>query len=161
MVSHLPDSGIVSNHRSDSSLDALLTTLICPAPPAALYQAFGNACGYTPLLTFRIDAQAPLRAQISTLADQFIRDSWGGARKLNKKSSPRFAADVLLHVRRRFYARIEKEGKAFTFWSVDGDSLVSRPAPSFFQISLLLLNYWLIDFGTYTNQSRCCCPGCR
>ncbi|KAI1419454.1 hypothetical protein F5Y12DRAFT_247547 [Xylaria sp. FL1777] len=58
------------------------------------------------------DAQAPLRAQLSVLADQFIRNSWGNGRKVNKESSPKFAVDVLLYVRRRFYAEIEKDDTA-------------------------------------------------
>ncbi|KAJ3572773.1 hypothetical protein NPX13_g4932 [Xylaria arbuscula] len=55
------------------------------------------------------DAQAPLRAQISALADHIICHSWGNARKITKKTSPRFAANVLLQVRKRFYANIRKE----------------------------------------------------
>ncbi|KAI0489570.1 hypothetical protein F4859DRAFT_501337 [Xylaria cf. heliscus] len=58
------------------------------------------------------DAQAPLRARISVLADQIIRDSWGNGRKVNKEFSPQFAAEVLLYVRRRFYAEIEEEDNA-------------------------------------------------
>ncbi|KAK5628172.1 hypothetical protein RRF57_003887 [Xylaria bambusicola] len=56
------------------------------------------------------DAQAPLRAQIAALADKFIRDSWGNCRNgLGKKRSARFAVEVLLYVRRKFYASIEYE----------------------------------------------------
>ncbi|KAI1755036.1 hypothetical protein F4782DRAFT_489744 [Xylaria castorea] len=58
------------------------------------------------------DAQAPLRARISVLADQIIRDGWGNGRKVNKESSPQFAAEVLLYVRRRFYAEIEDDDTA-------------------------------------------------
>ncbi|TGJ82714.1 hypothetical protein E0Z10_g6049 [Xylaria hypoxylon] len=58
------------------------------------------------------DAQAPLRARISALADKLIRDSWGNGRKINKESSPRFAVEVLLYVRRRFYSEIEKDDAA-------------------------------------------------
>ncbi|KAI0450140.1 hypothetical protein F5B21DRAFT_492176 [Xylaria acuta] len=55
------------------------------------------------------DAQGPLRARISVLADQIIRDGWGDGRNVNKESSPQFAAEVLLHVRRLFYAEIEED----------------------------------------------------
>ncbi|KAI0966982.1 hypothetical protein F4678DRAFT_264419 [Xylaria arbuscula] len=58
------------------------------------------------------DAQAPLRAQISELADHFIRDSWRNGRKINKESSPQFAVEVLLYVRSQFYAKIEKDDMA-------------------------------------------------
>ncbi|KAJ8130509.1 hypothetical protein O1611_g3120 [Lasiodiplodia mahajangana] len=55
------------------------------------------------------DAQAPLRARISVLADHIIRDGWGNGRRINKESSPQFAAEVLMYVRRQFYAEIEKD----------------------------------------------------
>ncbi|KAI1350182.1 hypothetical protein F5Y01DRAFT_305580 [Xylaria sp. FL0043] len=58
------------------------------------------------------DAQAPLRAHISLLADQFIYESWANGRKVNKVSSLQFAADILLYVRRRFYTGIETENAA-------------------------------------------------
>ncbi|TRX98177.1 hypothetical protein FHL15_000822 [Xylaria flabelliformis] len=57
------------------------------------------------------DAQIPLRARILALADQIIRDVWGNGRKVNKESSPQFAAEVLLYVRERFYAEIEEDDK--------------------------------------------------
>ncbi|KAI1276627.1 hypothetical protein F5Y07DRAFT_388949 [Xylaria sp. FL0933] len=58
------------------------------------------------------DAQAPLRAHISLLADQFIYESWANGRKVNKVSSLQFAAEILLYVRRRFYTGIETENAA-------------------------------------------------
>ncbi|KAI0196240.1 hypothetical protein EV127DRAFT_331171, partial [Xylaria flabelliformis] len=58
------------------------------------------------------DAQIPLRARILALADQIIRDVWGNGRKVNKESSPQFAAEVLLYVRERFYAEIEEDDAA-------------------------------------------------
>lgn len=58
------------------------------------------------------DAQAPLRAHISVLADQIICDSWGNGRRINKESSSQFAAEVLLYVREQFYAEVEKDDAA-------------------------------------------------
>ncbi|KAI0815662.1 hypothetical protein GGR55DRAFT_356148 [Xylaria sp. FL0064] len=58
------------------------------------------------------DTQAPLRAHILLLADQFIHESWANGRKVNKDSSLQFAAEILLYVRRRFYAGIETENAA-------------------------------------------------
>ncbi|KAI0526107.1 hypothetical protein F5B22DRAFT_657237 [Xylaria bambusicola] len=56
------------------------------------------------------DAQAPLRARIAALADKFIRDSWANCRTgLGKEQSERFAAEVLLYVRKKFYASVESE----------------------------------------------------
>jgi hypothetical protein len=53
---------------------------------------------------------SPSNADIH-LADQTIRDDWGNGSKVNRESSPQFAVEVLLHVRRRFYADIENDGK--------------------------------------------------
>ncbi|RAL66561.1 hypothetical protein DID88_006251 [Monilinia fructigena] len=58
------------------------------------------------------DIQAPLRARIGGYADETIRDGWNGGDKVTKESSPRFAADVLIYVRKRFYAEIAKDDAA-------------------------------------------------
>lgn len=50
------------------------------------------------------NAQDPLRAKIANYADQIIRDGWAGGQRVNHKTSPQFAAEVLLYVRNRFYA---------------------------------------------------------
>ncbi|KAI1435023.1 hypothetical protein GGR50DRAFT_350879 [Xylaria sp. CBS 124048] len=55
------------------------------------------------------DAQASFRAKISALADEIISRKWENGQKVNWYSSPQFAADVLLYVRRRFYAEMAKE----------------------------------------------------
>lgn len=56
--------------------------------------------------------QAPVRNRIGTLADEFIEDRWAGAKNITKDTSPKFAADVLLEVRQRFYAEITHEDEA-------------------------------------------------
>lgn len=58
------------------------------------------------------DVQAPLRARIGGYADETIRDGWNGGDKVTKESSPRFAAEVLIYVRKRFYAEIAKDDAA-------------------------------------------------
>ncbi|KAK8095413.1 hypothetical protein PG999_013435 [Apiospora kogelbergensis] len=55
------------------------------------------------------DAQAPLRAKISEYADETIKDAWRNGHKVEKDSCPKFAADVLLYVRKRFYAEVAKD----------------------------------------------------
>ncbi|OBT44375.1 hypothetical protein VE00_07069 [Pseudogymnoascus sp. WSF 3629] len=55
------------------------------------------------------DAQSIVRARTSAYADEIIRDGWAFGKKVNKETSPRFAAEVLLYVRKRFYAEIAKE----------------------------------------------------
>ncbi|KAK8089529.1 hypothetical protein PG997_004490 [Apiospora hydei] len=58
------------------------------------------------------DAQAPLRAKISEYADETIKNAWHNGHKVKKDSCPKFAADVLLYVRKRFYAEVAKDAVA-------------------------------------------------
>ncbi|KAL8669672.1 MAG: hypothetical protein Q9168_005746 [Polycauliona sp. 1 TL-2023] len=50
-------------------------------------------------------AQAPVHDLLGALADAYIDERWHGGRVVNKENSPKFAADVLLTVRQRFYER--------------------------------------------------------
>ncbi|GKT99269.1 hypothetical protein FLAG1_01360 [Fusarium langsethiae] len=54
------------------------------------------------------ETQGPVRARISEYADEII-ESWNNGAKIKKKTCPQFAADVLRHVRKRFYAEIAKD----------------------------------------------------
>ncbi|RDL38233.1 uncharacterized protein BP5553_02573 [Venustampulla echinocandica] len=58
------------------------------------------------------DIQAPLRARIGGYADEIIRDGWSGGDKVNYENCPKFAADVLIYVRKRFYAEVAKDEAA-------------------------------------------------
>lgn len=58
------------------------------------------------------DIQAPLRARIGGFADEIIRDGWSGGEKVSYESSPLFAAEVLIYVRKRFYAEVAKDEAA-------------------------------------------------
>jgi hypothetical protein len=58
------------------------------------------------------DIQAPLRARIGAYADETIRDAWAGGVKVSKDNSSVFAAQVLIYVRKRFYAEIAKDEAA-------------------------------------------------
>ena len=53
--------------------------------------------------------QSPVRDRIGALADEIIETRWPGAKRLTKDISPKFAADVLVNVRRRFYDEIAQE----------------------------------------------------
>ncbi|KAI1744329.1 hypothetical protein F4680DRAFT_290217 [Xylaria scruposa] len=89
------------------------------------------------------DAQAPLRARISALADQIIRDAWGNGRKVNKESSPHFAVEVLLYVRKWFYAEIEEDDAAAR---AAGRQPISDPPNGPYTRKLTLENMrWLFD----------------
>ncbi|KAI1104145.1 hypothetical protein F4804DRAFT_307962 [Jackrogersella minutella] len=89
------------------------------------------------------DIQAPLRARISAYADEIIRDSWDDGRKVDTENSPQFAADVLLYVRRRFYAEIAKESVETR---AAGQAPVEDPPEGPFTQKLTLENMkWLFD----------------
>ena len=56
--------------------------------------------------------QAPVRNKISALADEIIAENWSNGDSVSKDTSPKFAADVLVYVRERFYADILREDEA-------------------------------------------------
>ncbi|CAG1990015.1 unnamed protein product [Fusarium graminearum] len=54
------------------------------------------------------ETQGPVRARIAEYADEVI-ESWNNGTNIKKKTCPQFAADVLLSVRKRFYAEVAKD----------------------------------------------------
>lgn len=56
--------------------------------------------------------QTPVRNRISAIADERIDYAWAGGKGINKDTCPKFAADVLLYVRRRFYEDMAQEDEA-------------------------------------------------
>ncbi|KAI0110026.1 hypothetical protein F4814DRAFT_425390 [Daldinia grandis] len=89
------------------------------------------------------DVQEPLRAQISAFADEIIRDSWNDGRKVDTDNSPQFAAEVLLRVRKKFYAEIEKESTAAR--AAGREPLEDPPEGPFMQKLTLENMKWLFD----------------
>ncbi|KAK4188344.1 hypothetical protein QBC35DRAFT_473642 [Podospora australis] len=65
------------------------------------------------------EVQAPLRARIAGFADEIIRDGWGKGKKVNKANCAQFAINVLLEVRKRFYADIANARAAGTPIPID------------------------------------------
>lgn len=55
------------------------------------------------------DAQKPVRDRLSSFAEDFIHKYWADGKTIDYDNSPRFAAELLLFVRQRFYADIAKE----------------------------------------------------
>lgn len=55
--------------------------------------------------------QMPIRSKIAKFADEIIQNSWAGGKSVTKEDSPKFAADVLLYVRRRFYDEVNHESE--------------------------------------------------
>ncbi|KAI0838999.1 hypothetical protein F5Y06DRAFT_267156 [Hypoxylon sp. FL0890] len=89
------------------------------------------------------DVQTPLRARISAYADEIIRDSWSDGHNVDMENSPQFAAEVLLHVRKRFYTEISKEA---TEARATGQVPVEDPPEGPFTQKLTLENMkWLFD----------------
>ncbi|KAI9782079.1 MAG: hypothetical protein M1839_005425 [Geoglossum umbratile] len=55
------------------------------------------------------EVQQPIRDRIGRYADEKIKDKWKGGELITKDNSPNFAADILIHVRQRFYAHIARD----------------------------------------------------
>lgn len=107
--------------------------------------------------------QAPIRGRLGALADAVIDERWGGGRGVTKENSPKFAADVLLCVRQRFY-----EAAAYTNGAAKLQGLPIRDgtlngSPS---QKLILENMkWLFDtkikpFTEHFQKELFLCNGC-
>lgn len=110
------------------------------------------------------DAQAPLRTQISAFADEIIQDGWDHGRKVNKENSLHFAADVLLYVRKRFYAEIAKDADAAR--AAGREPACDSPEGPFTQKLTLENMKWLFDvkIKPHTESFRkelFLCNGCE
>ncbi|KAF3059368.1 hypothetical protein GL218_05062 [Daldinia childiae] len=129
--------------RREQGLTPTQTGLIS-AIPEEHNQAEGNAIMNKQLIDKAWDdVQEPLRAQLSAFADEIIRDSWNDGQKVDTDNSPQFAAEVLLHVRKRFYAEIEKESAAAR---AAGREPLEDPLEGPFTQKLTLENMkWLFD----------------
>ncbi|KAK2759043.1 hypothetical protein FQN54_003142 [Arachnomyces sp. PD_36] len=55
------------------------------------------------------EAQKPLRDRMAAHADDIIREGWRGGDAVTKEKCPKFAADVLIYVRDRFYSDLEQD----------------------------------------------------
>ena len=87
--------------------------------------------------------QAPIRHRIGTLATETIESRWAGGKAVTKESCPRFAADVLLNVRQRFYAALAHEDEAAL---AAGESVKTDPPNGPPTRKLILENMkWLFD----------------
>ncbi|KAG0648060.1 hypothetical protein D0Z07_5920 [Hyphodiscus hymeniophilus] len=58
------------------------------------------------------DVQAPLRARLGGYSDEIIRDGWNDGEKVTLGNCSTFAAEVLIYVRKRFYAEVAKDEAA-------------------------------------------------
>lgn len=55
------------------------------------------------------DAQQPIRDKLAVYAQEVIDKDWKGGSAVTKDKCPRFAADVLIQVRKKFYAHIKEQ----------------------------------------------------
>ncbi len=55
------------------------------------------------------NVQSPIRNRISAIANERIEQNWAGGKGITKDTCPRFAADILLHVRQRYYEDVTRE----------------------------------------------------
>lgn len=58
------------------------------------------------------ETQTIVKNRIATYSDEVIRDGWASGTRVTKDLSSRFAAEVLMYVRKRFYAEIAKDDAA-------------------------------------------------
>lgn len=110
------------------------------------------------------EVQAPLRAKIAGYADEIIGDSWQKGKMVTKGNCARFAVDVLVRVRRRFYAEVAKTAQAAR---AAGQSPPTDPPPGPYTQKLTLENMrWLFNTKVkpYTDPHRkdmFYCTGCE
>ncbi|GAB1311161.1 F-box domain-containing protein [Madurella fahalii] len=89
------------------------------------------------------EVQAPLRAKIAGYADEVIQDGWGKCKKVTRENCSRFAIDVLVNVRRRFYAEVAKDVAAAR---AAGETIPTDPPEGPFTQKLTLENMkWIFD----------------
>ncbi|QVM06328.1 hypothetical protein D8B26_001040 [Coccidioides posadasii str. Silveira] len=55
------------------------------------------------------EIQRPIRERMATYADEIIREGWRDGDGVTKDKCPKFAADVLMYVRNKFYSDLVKE----------------------------------------------------
>jgi hypothetical protein len=108
------------------------------------------------------DIQGPVRARISAYADEIIK-GWNNGEKVKRKNTPQFAADVLLYVRKRFYAEVAKDTAAAV--AAGKEPIVEPPEGPWTQKLTLENMKWVFDMKVKprTEQFRkelFLCNGC-
>lgn len=107
--------------------------------------------------------QMPIRSKIAKFADEIIQNSWAGGKSVTKENSPKFAADVLLYVRRRFYDEVCHESEDGTS---NGEISKNNPPDSASSRMLILENMkWLFDtkikpLTEHFQKELFLCSGC-
>ncbi|KAI9713299.1 MAG: hypothetical protein M1812_006658 [Candelaria pacifica] len=109
------------------------------------------------------EAQAPVRERLSVYADEIIQDKWAEGKSITKDTSPKFAADVLIYTRKRFYSDIAKEDNA----ARAGGEAVKQDSPNGPPTRKLILENmkWLFDtkikpLSEHYRKELFLCNGC-
>ena len=110
------------------------------------------------------EAQGPLRARIVKFADEIINDGWEEGDRVKKKTCAQFAAEVLLYVRKRFYAEVAKDAAAAI--AAGKQPIIDPPEGPWTQKLTLENMKWLFDFKIrpFTERYRkelFVCNGCQ
>ncbi|KAL9123009.1 MAG: hypothetical protein Q9187_000423, partial [Circinaria calcarea] len=108
-------------------------------------------------------AQSPVRHKLAVYADEIIEDAWSKPNSITKDTCPKFAADVLMYARRRFYDEIANQDaiRIAAGESITADSLNGPPTRK-----LILENMkWLFDnkiksFTENFQKELFLCNGC-
>lgn len=108
--------------------------------------------------------QAPLRARISHLADEIVRDKWDKGKRVSKQNCSKFAVDVLVYIREKFYAGVAKDGAAAKAFGQD--PTVDPPDGPFTQKLTLENMKWIFDtkikpFTELYRKEIFYCNGCE
>ncbi|KAL3421324.1 hypothetical protein PVAG01_07769 [Phlyctema vagabunda] len=89
------------------------------------------------------DVQAPIRSKIGGYADEIIKDGWNNGGKVTRENCGAFATEVLVYVRKRFYAEVAKDEAAI---QAAGQTPTLDPSGDLSTRKLILENMkWVFD----------------
>lgn len=108
-------------------------------------------------------AQAPIRDGLASYADELIKRDWAGGNRVTKDTCSKFAAEVLLYTRRRFY---EDQAMELNTAPTAGQNVESGSPDTPPTRKLILENMkWLFDnkiknFTEHFQKELFLCNGC-
>lgn len=108
--------------------------------------------------------QMPIRNQIAEFADEIIDTKWARGKSVTKDNSPKFAADVLLYVRKRFYDEVACENEDIK--SIGENVKTDNPDSAPNRILILENMKWLFDtkvkpLTEHFQKELFLCNGCE
>lgn len=108
--------------------------------------------------------QTPIRNQIAEFADEIIDTKWARGKSVTKDNSPKFAADVLLYVRKRFYDEVACENEDIK--SIGENVKTDNPDSAPNRILILENMKWLFDtkvkpLTEHFQKELFLCNGCE